>query len=128
MAWHRAIGCRLKSDYSYSIGIDYNNFPLPDVTDAQKSSLDALAQKVLDARARFPDSTLADLYDPTAMPPALRKAHQTLDLAVDKLYDQKPFTDDRHRAEHLLGRYEAILSPLLAGAAPLPRKLKKDRV
>ncbi len=125
MAWLRTIGGRLKSDYRYTIGIVYNTFPLPDITDAQKLRLDAHAKKVLDARARFPDSTLADLYDLTAMPPVLRKAHQTLDLAVDKLYNPKPFTDDRHRAEHLLGRYEAMLSPLLAGVEPLRKKTSK---
>ncbi len=128
MTWLRTIGGRLESRFQYSLGIVYNTFPLPDITDAQKSQLDILAQKVLDARARFPDSTLADLYDPTAMPPALRKAHQTLDIAVDKLYDPKPFTDDRHRAEHLLGRYEAMLSPLLAGAEPLRKKTFKKQL
>ena len=78
---------RLKSDYSYSNTIVYNNFPWPDSNDTQKSQIEELAQAVLDARALFPDSSLADLYDPLTMPPNLLKAHQNLDRAVMRLYD-----------------------------------------
>ena len=121
MVWLRTIGGKLKSDYSYSINVVYNNFPLPPLSPANKTRLDALAQKVLDARAAFPDSTLADLYDRLTMPPALRRAHQALDAAVDTLYRPEPFTDDRERAEHLLGRYEALSAPLLAAAQARPK-------
>ena len=87
MAWLRHIGGRLKSDYRYSIGLVYNAFPWPEISDAQKRLIAALAQAVLDARAKFfPASTLADLYDATVMAPELRKAHRSLDAAVDKLY------------------------------------------
>ena len=86
MAWTRAVCGRLGSGYSYSKGIVYNNFPWPDATDDQKATVETLAQGVLDARALYPGSSLADLYDPLTMPPELLKAHQALDRAVMKLY------------------------------------------
>lgn len=85
MAWVKSLCGRLKSDYRYSPAI-YNNFPWPDATDEQKAVIEKLAQGVLDARALFPDSSLADLYDPLTMPPELLKAHRELDKAVMKLY------------------------------------------
>ena len=122
MAWLRHIGGRLKSDYRYSIGLVYNTFPMPPAK-ADLSNLDTLAQAVLDARAEFPDATLADLYDPNLMPPALRRAHQALDRAVDRLYRRKGFASERERAEHLFTLYERMRSPLGVGI----RKLKRRR-
>ncbi len=122
MAWLRTIGGRLKSDYRYSIGTVYNTFPLPALSAVDKTRLDTLAQKILDARAAFADSSLADLYDTLTMPPALRKAHQTLDTAVEKLYRPHPFADDRERAEHLLSLYEALTAPLLVAAQQKPKR------
>lgn len=127
MAWLRTVGGRLESRYRYTIGMVYNTFPLPVLTDADKASLDALAQKVLDARALFPDSSLADLYDRLTMPPALRKAHSTLDTAVEKLYRPQPFADDRERTTHLLTRYEALTAPLLALAQQKPKRLTRKQ-
>src|SRR5690606_28988249 len=112
MAWLGHIGGRLKSDYSYSSGLVYNTFPWPDTTPAQRSKIEALAQAVLDARAAYPMSSLADLYDPDTMPADLRRAHAALDAAVDKLYRAAPFASDRDRVEHLFGRYEALVNPL----------------
>ena len=87
MAWTRAVCGRLESRYRYSAGIVYNNFPWPEpLDDKARGAIEAAAQAVLDARAAFPDSTLADLYDPLSMPPALVKAHQQLDRAVDAAY------------------------------------------
>ncbi|MCL1893856.1 MAG: hypothetical protein FWG02_06455, partial [Holophagaceae bacterium] len=86
MVWTRAVCGRLKSDYRYSKDIVYNNFPWPKATDKQKTEIERLAQSVLDARAKFPDSSLADLYDPLIMPKELLKAHRALDRAVMKLY------------------------------------------
>lgn len=86
MAWMRAVCGRLKSDYSYSINIVYNNFPWPALIDAQKSKIEQTAQAILDARALYPDCSLADLYDETTMPPELRKAHQNNDRAVMRAY------------------------------------------
>ncbi len=114
VTWARTIGGRLKSDFQYSVGVVYNTFPMPTVTEADKQRIGELAQKVLDARAQFPDSCLADLYDRITMPQALRKAHNDLDTAVDRLYRPQPFTTDRERVEYLLTRYEALSSPLLA--------------
>ena len=85
MAWMRAVCGRLKSDYSYSPAV-YNNFPWPAPTDAQKEKIEQTAQAILDARALYLDSSLADLYDETTMPPELRKAHQMNDKAVMLAY------------------------------------------
>ena len=86
MAWMRAICGRIKSDYRYSNDIVYNNFPWPTPTDAQKAKIEKTAQGILDARAKYPDSSLADLYDEVLMPPELRKAHQANDRAVMEVY------------------------------------------
>ena len=115
MAWLRHIGGRLKSDYRYSIGLVYNTFPMPPAkTDLSK--LDPLAQAVLDARDAYPDATLADLYDPDLMPPKLRRAHQAIDRAVDRLYRRMGFTSERERAEHLFMLYEKMHAPLGIGS------------
>lgn len=79
--------------------------------------MEAAAQGVLDARAQFPGSSLADLYDPLTMPPALLKAHQALDKAVDKCYRAQPFTSDAKRVEYLFELYEEYTKGLLAGAS-----------
>ncbi len=85
MAWVRVTCGRLKSDYRYSPSV-YNNFPWPDPTPAQKEKIEQTAQAILDARALYPDSSLADLYDPLTMPPELLKAHQANDRAVMQAY------------------------------------------
>ena len=86
MAWMRAVCGRLKSDYSYSNTIVYNNFPWPTPSEQQKAKIEQTAQAILDARALYPDSSLADLYDELTMPPELRKAHQANDRAVMDAY------------------------------------------
>lgn len=86
MSWTRAVCGRLKSDYRYSKDIVYNNFPWPDPTPEQRAKIEQTAQGILDARALYPDSSLADLYDPLTMPPELRKAHQMNDRAVMQAY------------------------------------------
>jgi hypothetical protein len=104
-AWMRTVAGRLKSDYSYSVGIVYNNFPWPkNPTDKQKQAIETAAQAVLDARAKFPDSSLADLYDPLTMPPVLLKAHQALDKAVDAVYG-RTFTSEAQRVAFLFDLY-----------------------
>ena len=101
MAWMRAVCGRLKSDYSYSNTIVYNNFPWPNPTDEQKARIEETAQAILDARALYPDSSLADLYDELTMPPELRKAHQDNDRAVMRAYgfDIKTMTESTCVAE-----------------------------
>lgn len=108
MAWMRAVAGRLKSDYRYSKDIVYNNFIWPEATDEQKASIENLAQAVLDARAQFPGSSLADLYDPLTMPPALAKAHNALDKAVDRLYSKSTFTSDAERVAMLFEKYQSL--------------------
>ena len=112
MAWLRAVAGRLKSDYRYSVGIVYNTFPVPP-PDANLTSLDPLAQAILDIRAGYPEATLSDLYDPDLMPDALRRAHQELDHAVDKLYRRQRFDSERERVQHLFLLYEKLKQPLL---------------
>ena len=104
MAWMRTVTGRIKSDYSYSIGVVYNTFPVP--KGANLSKLESYGQAILDARAKHPKATLANLYDPTAMPPNLRRAHEANDRAVDRLYSAQPFADDTARINHLFALYE----------------------
>ncbi|MXW46292.1 MAG: class I SAM-dependent DNA methyltransferase [Gammaproteobacteria bacterium] len=111
MAWLRQVGGRLKSDYRYSIGLVYNTFPTPAGfadRELDVSKLVPLAKAVLDARAAHPDATLANLYDPDLMPPQLRKAHQALDRAVDRLYRRGGFASERERVEYLFMLYEKM--------------------
>ena len=122
MAWMCTVCGRLKSDYSYSNTIVYNNFPWPEPTAAQRAAVESAAQAILDAREQFPGSSLADLYDPLTMPPALAKAHAALDLAVDRCYRPQGFQSDRERVEHLFKLYEQIVAPLTAAT-----KIKKPR-
>ena len=86
MAWMRAVCGRLEMRYRYSVNVVYNNFPWPTPTDEQKAAIEKTAQAILDARALYPDCSLADLYDEVAMPPELRKAHQENDKAVMRAY------------------------------------------
>lgn len=124
-AWMRAVCGRLESRYRYSKDIVYNNYPWPaHPTAAQTAAVEQAAQGVLDARAHFPKASLADLYDPLTMPPALLKAHQALDKAVDKCYRPQPFTSDAKRVEFLFELYEVYTSGLLAGAGKPKRKKK----
>jgi hypothetical protein len=121
MAWTRYIGGRLKSDYQYSVGVNYNTFPLPP-KDADLSKLEPLATAVLDARAAYPDATLANLYDPDLMPPILHRAHQALDRAVDRLYRRAGFASERERVEHLFMLYERMRSPLASSTGKKARR------
>jgi hypothetical protein len=113
MAWVRAVCGRLKSDYRYSAGIVYNNFPWPSPPgEARCLALESAAQAVLDARSAHPGSTLADLYDANAMPDDLRRAHKMLDKAVDAAYQadggQKTWASDAERVAFLFQRYAAL--------------------
>ena len=121
MAWLRYIGGRLESRYRYSIGLVYNTFP-PPPKNSDRSKLEPFAQAVLDARAAHPDATLADLYDPHLMPPNLRRAHQRLDRAVDRLYRAKAFSTERERIEHLFMLYEKTCAPMEAMMKPKSRR------
>jgi hypothetical protein len=123
MAWMRQVCGRLKSDYRYSNKLVYNNFSWPEAPTAkQHSAVEAAAHAVLEARREFPSATLADLYDPLTMPPALVKAHSDLDRAVDLCYRPQVFENDRQRVEYLFGLYEKYSAPLIAPAKKRRRK------
>ncbi|MEC9406642.1 MAG: DNA methyltransferase [Pseudomonadota bacterium] len=128
MAWMKAVCGRLESRYRYSKDIVYNNFPWPiDANEKQQDAISAAAQAVLDARAQFPDATLADLYDPLSMPPTLVKAHQTLDKVVDAAYapsgGKRTWATEAERVAFLFEQYQKITS-LLPPEKPKGRKRK----
>ena len=104
-AWMRAVCGRLKGDYRYSNGIVYNNFIWPCANEQEQSQLSALAQNILNARAKFPNASLADLYNPLTMPAELLKAHQQNDAFVLKLYGFKPKTKENEIVAHLFQLY-----------------------
>ena len=113
MAWVRQVCGRLKSDYRYSAKLVYNNYPWPpSPTEKQQNTVTAKAQAVLNARAKHPQASLAELYSPESMPANLAKAHAELDRAVDACYRPKAFAVDRERVEFLFALYEKLTSPL----------------
>ena len=110
MAWMRVVTGRMKSDYSYSVNIVFNNFIWPDSTIEQKAKIEQTAQGILDARAKYPNDTYADLYDDTVMPPDLRKAHQDNDRAVWDAYGRAwPINDESACVAHLMKLYQAFV-------------------
>ena len=131
--WMRYTCGRMKSDYSYSNTIVYNNFPWPESpTDKQKEAVEKAAQAVLDARAVFqtPPSggrgaSLADLYDPNTMPPVLAKAHQQLDKAVDLCYRPQPFINETKRIEFLFELYDRYTAGLFTKEKKGKKKVDK---
>ncbi len=110
--WMRTVAGRLKNDYRYSASIVYNTFPWPEPNDKQRENIETTAQSVLDARAKHPQASLADLYDPLTMPANLLKAHQALDKAVDAAHGYKGASTDAARVAFLFERYQAITSLL----------------
>lgn len=127
MAWARYTCGRLESRYRYSKDIVYNNFLWPEKpTEKLVEAIAKAAQAVLDARAKYPDSSLADLYDPLTMPSALSQAHQALDRAVDAAYGKKSFASDAERVAFLFELYQRCTS-LLPGEAKPKQKPKRAR-
>ena len=123
MAWVRTVCGRLKSDYRYSAKGVYNNYPWPqNVSDKKREAVESAAQAVLDVREQFPDSSLADLYDPLSMPAMLTKAHAKLDRAVDRCYRSQPFPHERNRVEFLFELYEQLAAPLVSKKKAKKRK------
>jgi hypothetical protein len=109
MAWMRAVCGRLEMRYQYSKAIVYNTFPWPEATDKQKTEIEKLAQSILDARANYPESSLADLYDPLTMPPDLSKAHNALDRAVMKVYGFGKELPESAIVAELMERYKLLV-------------------
>ena len=135
MAWTNYTCGRLKSDYQYSIHIVYNNFPWPGYESKEalaqaeraQAAIKIAAQAVLDARATDKSQSLADLYDPDTMPPALRKAHQKLDKAVDAAYGYKGGADDAARVSFLFTLYQQLTGATALVAAVPPANVRKPR-
>ena len=126
MAWVKYVCGRLESRFRYSVSIVYNNFPWPEnPTAKQVKAIETAAQKVLDARGEFPNSSLADLYDPLTMPPILVKAHKELDKAVDMTYRSQPFTTEAKRMEFLFELYEKYTQPLGLSEKKKVKRVKK---
>jgi hypothetical protein len=133
MSWMRAVCGRMKSDYQYSASVVYNNYPWPGfagepLSDKHRTAIEQAAQCVLDARAQFAEASLADLYDLLTMPPALLKAHQKLDTAVDAAYQpsggKKAYASDAERVAFLFELYQRITSLLPSPAAKKTRNSK----
>jgi type II restriction/modification system DNA methylase subunit YeeA len=123
MIWMKYTCGKMKSDYQYSVSIVYNNFPWPEnPSEKVQKTVSEAAQKVLDVRAEFPNSSLADLYDPLTMPPKLVKAHQELDKSVDLCYRPQAFPSESKRIEYLFELYEKYTAGLFAAEKP---KMKK---
>jgi hypothetical protein len=124
--WMKYTCGRMKSDYIYSIQIVYNNYPWPEnPSEKHIKTIEEAAQKLLDVRAEFPNSSLADLYDPLTMPPALVKAHQALDKAVDLAYRPQPFVSEAKRMEFLFDLYEKYTAGLFK--TEKPKKTRKKQ-
>jgi len=108
MVWVRAVGGKLETRYRYSKDICYNTFPFPDITLKQKENLNLYVFAILDERAKHPEKTMAQLYDPDKMPKGLKQAHEELDRAVEQCYRLQPFTSDTERLEYLFKMYEEM--------------------
>lgn len=129
MAWMKNTCGRLESRYSYSNTIVYNNYPWPESPTAkQVEAVELAAQGVLDARLQFPESSLADLYDPLTMPPALVKAHQALDKAVDLCYRTQPFPNETKRIEFLFELYEKYTAGLFGNEQKKKSDARRSRL
>ena len=108
IVWVRAVAGRLKMDMQYSNTLCYNTFPFPPISDKQKEIINLHVFEVLDERAKYPEKTLAQLYDPDKMPKGLKEAHHQLDLAIERCYRLKPFESDVERLEYLFKMYEEM--------------------
>jgi hypothetical protein len=124
ITWVKYVCGRLKSDFRYSNTFVYNNFPWPEnPNQKQIKNVEAAAQNILAVRAKFPESSLADLYDPNTMPPELVKAHQALDKAVDLCYRPQPFINETKRIEFLFELYDKYTSGMFG-----TEKIKKKKL
>lgn len=106
MVWVDTIGGKLETRYRYSAKLCYNTFPFPEITLKQKENLNLYVYAILDERARHPEKTMAQLYDPSKMPKGLKQAHEELDRAVEQCYRLQSFTSDTERLEFLFKMYE----------------------
>ena len=117
-------------DINYAVGITYNNFPFPEISENQKNDLEKHVYRILEERENYSEKTLAQLYDPEKMPEGLREAHRLNDLAVERCYRSKPFESDEERLEYLFKLYEQMIEEeksrgTLFGVENKPKKKKK---
>jgi hypothetical protein len=108
MLWAKSVGGKMREDIRYSVSLVYNTFPFPDITLKQKENLNLYVFAILDERAKHPEKTMAQLYDPNKMPKGLKQAHEDLDKAVEQCYRLQPFTNDTERLEYLFKLYEEM--------------------
>lgn len=128
MVWIDAVGGKLETRYRYSAKLCYNTFPFPDITEKQKLTINEYVFAILDERAKFPEKTMAWLYNPETMPKDLNQAHQNLDRAIEEIYRMgNPFTSDAERLEHLFKRYDEMTKKdTLFAKQKKTRKKKSD--
>ncbi len=128
MVWVDAVGGKLKTDYRYSAKLCYNTFPFPEISEKQKLTINEYVFAILDERAKYPEKTMAWLYNPETMPKELKQTHQNLDKAIEEIYRMgNPFTSDAERLEHLFKRYdEMIKKDTLFAKQKKTRKKKSD--
>jgi hypothetical protein len=127
MVWVDAVGGKLKTDYRYSAKLCYNTFPFPDISLKQKENLNLYVFAILDERAKHPEKTMAQLYDPDKMPKGLKQAHEELDRAIEQCYRLQLFTSDTERLEYLFKMYEEMISQNTLFAKQKPIKKAKQK-
>lgn len=127
MVWVKTVGGRLKQDYRYSSQLCYNTFPFPKISTKDKENLNLYVFAILDERAKYPEKTMAQLYDPDTMPLGLKQAHKELDAAVERCYRLQPFTTDTERLEYLFKLYEEMLQKDTLFAKQKKSRTKKNK-
>ncbi|WP_434566699.1 class I SAM-dependent DNA methyltransferase [Vibrio chagasii] len=108
MAWLKAVGGRLKTDYRYSVALVYNTFPFPKITESQKDEISDITYQILECREKHPDKSIAELYDPDLMPNDLKSLHSDLDQLIELCYENKTYANDEERLEVLFKLYESL--------------------
>lgn len=127
MVWTHATAGRLETRIQYTNTLCYNTFPFPDINAKQKENLNLYVFAILDERAKYPEKTIAQLYDPETMPIGLKQAHKELDAAVERCYRLQPFTTDTERLEYLFKLYEEMLKKDTLFAKQKKRRTKKNK-
>lgn len=127
MTWMRTVAGRLKTDYRYSSTLVYNTFPFPPISEQRKNELTQSVFRIIDEREKFPERTLAELYDPDKMPDGLREAHRINDLIVEKCYRSTPFKSDEERLEYLFKLYEKMIAEEEEQQSLFDEKKKKGK-
>lgn len=125
MIWVKAVGGKMKNDYRYSTTICYNTFPFPTLNEKHKETINQYVFAILDERAKFPEKTLAWMYNPETMPAGLKQAHKELDLAIERIYRLAPFNSDEERLEYLFKLYDEMTKKETLFAKEMKIKGKK---